>query len=149
VLVAGASTLADERWETTIEAMGTQITQGSCYGPRLSVMAPTDNLRVAVPHDEASYRFADTPMGPEDMPFRGAYEVTENGATSSAAPIVASLAALVRSLRPDLRTADVIAVLQESAADIGDPGPDPMTGHGRVDFLAALELAKTWQAKVE
>jgi len=88
-------------------------------------------------------------MGPEDMPFRGAYEVTENGATSSAAPIVASLAALVRSLRPDLRTADVIAVIQESAAAIAAPGPDPMTGMGGVDFLAALELAKTWQAKVE
>jgi subtilisin family serine protease len=123
VLVAGATLLSDERWAETVHAMGMDVKQGSNYGPRLSVMAPTQNLLRAMPHYTASY------------------EVAPNGATSSAAPIVASLAALIRSARPDLPARDVIRIVKQGAVDIGDPGEDPMTGSGRVDFAASLRLA--------
>ncbi len=144
VLVAGASTLADERWEEKLDVGGMEVTQGSCYGPRLSVLAPAEDLRIAQPHEKASYEFADTPMGREDEPFEAAYATLPSGATSSATAIVSALAALVRSLRPDLTARDTVRIIEETAVDLGAPGFDPMTGHGRIDFLAALTRARDW-----
>lgn len=147
VLVVGATTLADERWETTVEQHGMSFKQGSCYGPRLSVMAPCDQLPVARPHEEGFYGHEHSPMGKQDSTYEGDYEVTPYGATSLATPIVTSLAALVRSLRPDLPATDVVAIIKRGAVDIGEPGYDEMTGHGRVDFVKTLELARDWPKK--
>jgi subtilisin family serine protease len=146
VLVVGASTLADERWELTSEHLGMKITQGSCYGPRLSVMAPSENLLVAEPHDESHYTFQDSPSGKEKTEFEGAYKTTPFGATSCATPVVSSLVALVRSLRPDLPAAEVIRIIKQGAVDIGEDGRDSHTGHGRVDFLKTLTIARDWPA---
>jgi subtilisin family serine protease len=63
VMVAGASTLADQRWSMTVDMNGSKIPQGSCYGPRLSVLAPVENIVAANPHEEAYYSWKDTPMG--------------------------------------------------------------------------------------
>jgi subtilisin family serine protease len=142
VLVAGASTLADRRWSIQLDAGGTKVAQGTCYGPRLSVLAPVENLVVAAPHEEGYYSWKDTPMGKQKEPFEGAYTVTPWGATSSAAPQVAALAALVRSLRPDLRAAAVIRLIEQGADEIGGPGFHEETGYGRIDFLKTLELAR-------
>jgi len=144
VLVAGASTLSDERWKETVNMGGMEITQGSCYGPRLSVLAPAEQLLILAPHDRACYSFENTPMGPEQGEYAGDCQVAPSGATSSATAVVSALAALVRSLRPDLSAADTVRIINESAIDIGDPGPDPFTGHGRVDFLQALSTARDW-----
>ena len=141
VLIAGASTLADERWVMEVEFGGQKIAQGSCTGPRLSVLAPVENLVIARPHEEAFYKLDDSPMGPSEVPFEGAYAVEASGATSSATAIVASLAALVRSARPDLDAREVIRIVKQSAKDLGEPGFDEETGFGRVDFAAALKLA--------
>ncbi|MBU0638980.1 MAG: S8 family serine peptidase [Planctomycetes bacterium] len=142
VLVVGATTLADERWETTVEHRGLSIKQGSCYGPRLSVMAPMENIRTARPHEEAYYKIADTPAGKSEAEFGGRYETSPTGATSLATPIVTSLVALVRSLRPDLSAAEVVQVVQQGAVDLGEPGHDDLTAYGRVDYLKTLELAR-------
>ena len=149
VLVAGASMLSDERWEETMNAGGMEIKQGSCYGPRLSVLAPAEQLLILLPHDKACYSFVDTPMGPEQGRYAGDCQVTRSGATSSATAVVSALAALVRSLRPDLSAVDTVRIINESAVDLGDPGPDPLTGHGRVDFLRALSTARDWPAASE
>jgi subtilisin family serine protease len=143
VLIAGASTLADQRWTLTSKIKGMEITQGSCFGPRLGVMAPIEDIVTAAPHEEASYIWKDTPMGEQKVKFEGAYHVERWGATSSAAPQVAALAALVRALRPDLKAADVIRLIEQGADDIGAPGFDEKTGYGRINFLKTLELART------
>ena len=49
---------------------------------------------------------------------------TLSGGTSSAAPQVAGVAALVWSQRPELTAAEVKAVLRRSARDLGPTGPD-------------------------
>jgi subtilisin family serine protease len=67
------------------------------------------------------------------------------GATSGATPIVTSLAALVRSLRPDLKAADVVEIIRKGCDDIGEEGYDIYTGCGRVNFRKTLELAKGWK----
>ena len=58
--------------------------------------------------------------------------------TSAAAPQVTGVAALVRSLAPELSQQEVRAVLRQSARDLGDPGFDPETGFGVVDAYQAL-----------
>jgi subtilisin family serine protease len=142
VLIAGASTLADQRWTITSKMKEMEIKQGSCFGPRLGVMAPIENIVTAAPHEEAYYNWKDTPMGEQKVKFEGAYEIERWGATSSAAPQVAALAALVRSLRPDLKAAEVIRLIEQGADDIGAPGFDEETGYGRINFLKTLELAR-------
>ena len=142
VLVVGASTLADKRWTRKIEAYGRTIETGSCTGPRLSVVAPCENVVVALPHERAFYEFEHSPMGPLKIPFKGHYDVRPWGATSIATPMVTSLAAHVRSLRPDLPIGTVIDLIQCGAVDLGDPGFDETHGHGRIDFRKTLELAR-------
>ncbi|HEY3240295.1 MAG TPA: S8 family serine peptidase, partial [Acidimicrobiia bacterium] len=58
--------------------------------------------------------------------------------TSMASPHVAAAAALLLSARPDLSPAEVQALLQATADDLGAPGTDPEYGAGLVDPLEAL-----------
>ncbi|MGO8732154.1 MAG: S8 family peptidase [Terriglobia bacterium] len=142
VLIAGASTLADQRWTMTVKMKEMEIKQGSDYGPRLSVVAPIENIVVAAPHEEAYYNWKDTPMGEQKAEFEGLYSVRPWGATSCAAPQVAALAALVRTIRPDLKAAEVIRLIEQGADAIGSPGFHEETGYGRINYLRTLELAR-------
>jgi subtilisin family serine protease len=58
--------------------------------------------------------------------------------TSMAAPIVAAIAALARTLNPDTRAADVIRVLKETATRPAGSGWTPELGWGIVNAAAAL-----------
>jgi serine protease AprX len=61
--------------------------------------------------------------------------------TSMAAPQVAAAAALLLDMQPSLTPAQVQALLQHTAADLGAAGPDSETGYGMVDVAAALREA--------
>ena len=65
---------------------------------------------------------------------------TVNG-TSFASPNTAAVAALVMATNPTLLPTDVMAVISNTAVDLGQPGWDPAYGYGRVDALAAVQLA--------
>jgi serine protease len=82
------------------------------------------------------------------LPHRGALKIAVTASnfgvadgTSFAAPYVAGVAALVRSVAPHLSAADVVAILQETAADLGNGGRDPQFGWGLVDAEAATQVA--------
>jgi hypothetical protein len=62
--------------------------------------------------------------------------------TSFAAPFVAGTVGLLAAERPDLDAADYPRLLMRSADDIGAPGPDSLTGAGRLNAAAALALAR-------
>ncbi len=141
VIIAGASRMDDTRWEEEIPHRGAKVRQGSCYGDRLTAVAPVEDLVVCVPHAPRFYDVDDGPMGPRKVEFEGPQDVLRIGATSSAAPIVSSLVALVRSARPDLDAEAVVELVALGCDDIGEPGRDPYTGHGRVDFGRTLRLA--------
>lgn len=143
-IVVGATTLEDERWEMSVEQMGMSITQGSSFGPRLSVMAPSVDIASAMPHEAGFYTVSDSPTGASQGTFEGPFHVQAVGATSMATPVVTSLVALVRSARPDLSASEVVQIIQRSAVDLDDGGVDRKTGHGRIDFRAALEMAQSW-----
>jgi subtilisin family serine protease len=141
VIVAGATLLDDKRWETEVELRGLKIRQGSNFGKRLTCMAPVQNLLVCVPHEERMYRMEDGPYGATKEEFKGVHDVLRIGATSSAAPIVSALAALVFSARPGLDASTMVELIKEGCDDLGDPGFDVHTGHGRVNFARTLQLA--------
>ena len=63
--------------------------------------------------------------------------------TSMATPHVSGLAALILSVNPTLKPAEVTALITENADDLGDPGRDDMFGYGRINAartLAAVPL---------
>jgi len=58
--------------------------------------------------------------------------------TSMATPHVAGLAALILSLNPGLSPAEVRALIENNADDLGAPGWDPHYGYGRINARRAL-----------
>jgi len=144
-IVVGATMLNDKRWEEEVEYMGQKIKQGSCYGKRLTVMAPAESLVVCEPHEKRMYSSDDSPMGATEVKFKGMYDIVPRGATSCATPIVTSLVALVYSLRPDLDAKSVIQIIKQGCDDIGERGYDIYTGYGRVNFGKTLKIAKDWR----
>lgn len=90
--------------------------ESSSQGITIGVSAPSEGLVGAVP---------------------GGRHVSWNG-TSGAAPIVAGIAALVRSAHPELDAVNVINRLVATATDVGSPGPDFIYGYGLVNAAAAI-----------
>jgi subtilisin family serine protease len=71
-------------------------------------------------------------------PGKGIYTTTRSGSyasvsgTSFSAPITAGVAALLYSVNPLLKPADIDRILIETSLDLGEPGRDVNYGHGRV-----------------
>jgi subtilisin family serine protease len=141
VIIAGGVMLNDSRWEQSMPYAGTTIKQGSNYGSRLTVMAPIENVVSCEPHERRFYQTDDGPFGATRNDFVGNHRVLAIGGTSSAAPIVTALVALVRSARPDLEAERVVDIIARGCDDLGVPGVDNDTGHGRVNFGKTLALA--------
>lgn len=59
--------------------------------------------------------------------------------TSFSAPIVAGVASLVLSNKPELSAQEVKRILLQTATDVEVPGVDQLTGHGLVNARAALK----------
>ena len=73
--------------------------------------------------------------------FKGGDDDLKIRATSSAAPVISALAALVFSARPDLDAPIVVELIKQGCDDLGEPGFDVRTGHGRINFAKTVELA--------
>ncbi len=124
VLAVGASTSNDDR------------AYFSNYGARLDLVAPGVAIfGVLRQPDDHTYG------------YYGGDPASSSG-TSFAAPHVAGVAALVRSLRPDLSEAAVHDLFLQTADDVGAAGFDALTGWGRLNAarvvsasLAGLDLA--------
>lgn len=76
--------------------------------------------------------------------FRDGESCTGSG-TSMAAPHVAGVASLVRSLIPSLDREETTMILRQTARDLGPPGYDTIFGAGLVDAFNAVEAARTKQ----
>ena len=64
--------------------------------------------------------------------------------TSMASPIAAGLAALMKTVRPDLTPDEVELLMEGSSDDVGAVGPDPVYGAGRINALRALQAAQAY-----
>jgi subtilisin family serine protease len=67
------------------------------------------------------------------------YEVLSG--TSMAAPHVTGAAAVLRSIAPGLTVEEIETALTAGALDIGDPGPDNLSGAGRLDLYVSAQVA--------
>ncbi|CAM4039950.1 S8 family peptidase [Cohnella lubricantis] len=63
--------------------------------------------------------------------------------TSMACPHVSALASLVRSANPGLSNEQVMALLRQTAKDLGAAGKDSQYGYGQIDVNAAVKAAST------
>ncbi|ADU30207.1 S8 family peptidase [Evansella cellulosilytica] len=59
--------------------------------------------------------------------------------TSMAAPHVAGMAGLIRSVNPSLTNEEVYDIIKKSCDDLGESGYDPYFGHGEINLRKALE----------
>jgi subtilisin family serine protease len=147
MIIAGATWLNDTRWEMQFKPEpGLEVKQGSNFGKRLTVMAPSENLLVCVPHEQRFYSVEDGPMGPLEMKeqFKGPQDVLTTGATSCAAPVASALVALIYSIRPELDAKSVVEIVKQGCDDLGEKGYDIYTGYGRVNFGKSIKLAQGW-----
>ncbi|MCH8011878.1 MAG: S8 family serine peptidase [Candidatus Marinimicrobia bacterium] len=115
-IAVGATESDDIRWNTVTE-------NGSCYGLMLDLMAP-------------AFVWTTDLEGGQGASSNNYYDGF--GKTSAAAPHVAGLAALIRSLYPDMLWQKVKEAMTETAVDLGAPGKDNYYGDGRIDAYAAL-----------
>jgi subtilisin family serine protease len=63
--------------------------------------------------------------------------------TSMAAPHVAGLAGLIRSIRPELNNEEVMELMRQTAEDIGPAGQDQFFGYGEINVSASLDFLES------
>ncbi|HIG28299.1 MAG TPA: hypothetical protein EYQ50_11050 [Verrucomicrobiales bacterium] len=80
----------------------------------------------------------------DDKGSKTGFKLLRKPNTTLAASMATSPVALTRSLRPDLDVKIVVELIKRGADDLGAPGWDKGTGHGRLNYLATLELVKAW-----
>ena len=100
-----------------LDRKGTASIDSSSQGISIGVAAPAENLIGGLPG--------------------GGY--AEWAGTSGATPIVAGVAALIRSKWPEMTASQVINRIVSTAKDAGAPGKDPLYGFGILDAEAALK----------
>lgn len=99
-----------------IDRKGKASVDSSTEGISIGVAAPADPLVGGLPGG----RYADW------------------SGTSGAAPLVAGVAAMIRSKYPEMKAPQVINRILSTARDAGAPGVDNLYGHGILDAYAAL-----------
>lgn len=128
--VPGAPIGAPARYPETIAVGATdnrdELWAGTSTGPEMSVVAP--GVSILSTWDSTVY-----------SPGEDTYALKTG--TSQACPHVAGLAALVRSVAPRLRPAEIKQIIEQTAADKGEPGWDAGYGFGRIDAAAAVLAA--------
>jgi hypothetical protein len=111
------------------------------------IAAPGDELFSTIPRTMTSQRATCLEQGYSDC---GPQEFRRPQGTSFAAAIVSAGAALVRSAWPELRSEQVVSMLERSALDQTPStgcrrcveGRDPQTGWGRLDIASAVEWSR-------
>ena len=98
----------------------------SLHGPWVAVAAPGERVTSLDPNGPG---LINAQLGQEGL-------VPLNG-TSFAAPFVSGVVALIRSRFPELSAGQVMDLVKRTARTPGD-GPNPATGYGVVDPVAAL-----------
>ncbi|MFD1176018.1 S8 family peptidase [Paenibacillus puldeungensis] len=99
----------------------------SNYGDYIDVMAPGESI-------------ASTYPGNQYAALSG---------TSMASPHVAALAALIRSVNPELKNTEVMDIIRNNVIDLGDAGRDKYFGFGQIDVYTALQAAGSGGAPLQ
>jgi subtilisin family serine protease len=122
VIAVGASTEDDKRCAF------------SAYGPALDVVAPGTGIWTT----DFTGRAGKNPGGSTARGDTNGRYYKDFEGTSAAAPQVAGLAALMLSIKPDLKPKTVRQLIQVSAAGRSPGMKDPEIGFGRIDAADAI-----------
>lgn len=100
----------------------------SNWGNEINFAAPSDNWNPLDPQERLPGRgIWTTDNESSGFGFEPGSRYTGNfGGTSSACPLAAGVAALVKSVNPDLTAKQIRAILEETADKIVDENPDPV-----------------------
>jgi subtilisin family serine protease len=110
--------------------------------PETIAVAATNNRDVRASFSNVGQEVDIAAPGEDIYSLSGLSGYTFRDGTSMAAPHVAGLASLMRSIDPTLDTETVRSYLKDTAVDVGTAGFDPQTGWGRIDAYEALLLAQ-------
>lgn len=127
VFCVGATNPDDERWVVEDDPDG-----GSNYGDVLDLVAPGEDIYATIVCDEE---------GPECW--------GQDSGTSTAAPQVAAVAAIIKSIKGDLNHKGIASILKKTADDLGNPGKDDYYGWGRLNGYKAIATAKILATPME
>jgi len=134
-------------------AVGASTNQGlradySHYGPELDLLAPSSGGTLGILTTDVSIPGYGYNNGKNGEPDKEGLYTDKFGGTSASAPLVAGIAALVLSIKPSLRSAQVRDILSESCdkidpqnAKYDDSGFSITHGYGRINAKKALDLA--------
>jgi serine protease AprX len=156
IITAGASCKAQGVWSARCPDGPGKVADFSSRGAGVDVLAPgVDTWGAAAKVGFENTAF--TPIGQLTSPGstappppgagNPADEVSNRAqylygaGTSFATPHVAGIVALMVEANPALTQAQIEAILQRTATDLGREGFDPDNGHGHIDALKAVELA--------
>lgn len=108
----------------------------SNWGAPLAVVAPSSNFdpTTLAPLDGRPITTTDNEEFAEGF-TPGKRYTNSFGGTSSAAPLVAGVAALVKSANPLLSALEIKAILEQTATKIEDAAPDPLYGHSKGGYV--------------
>ncbi|HJZ40550.1 MAG TPA: S8 family serine peptidase [Bacteroidales bacterium] len=109
----------------------------SNWGNEISVCAPSNNFHPLDPQQFVPGRgiwTTDNESYGEGFTAHSRY-TGQFGGTSSATPLVAGIAALVLSVNPKLKAAQVKEILESTADKIVDTDPDPIHGTNRGQYV--------------
>ena len=104
----------------------------SNFGPRITGVAPGGDLSIGPSGGVLSTWWNDAGNSPS---------LRFNQGTSMAAPHVAAIVSLMKSVNPALSPAQVKQILEQTAVDLLAPGRDDITGFGRFDAFRAVATA--------
>jgi len=100
-------------------------------GPQIDVAAPGERILGCVPTWYPAQVWGDFDVDPYAYGY----------GTSSSVPFVAGLAALIKSLKPNLDNRNIMNIIRYSADDVNQnefPGQDDKIGYGRINIEKAL-----------
>ncbi len=150
-LLARAIQYAYDKGVVLVAAAGNSANQGdeviypAAYNQVLAVGATDEADNVPDFSQHHSYVGISAPgVGIVSTFWRGAGygDYVAASGTSAAAPHVSGVAALVRSVNPELSASQVVKILENTADDLGVPGRDEYYGAGLVDAYRAVMAAK-------
>jgi subtilisin family serine protease len=125
-----------------------EIADYSNQGKEVWISAPSSGGVKGITTSDVSYPNRGFNIGDSLAGGKDGLHTNSFGGTSSATPLVAGIAALILSVRPDLTLADIKEILKDSADMIGpassytgDPGHSVAFGYGRINAGAAVEAA--------
>ncbi|MCJ7738881.1 MAG: S8 family serine peptidase, partial [Anaerolineae bacterium] len=113
----------------------------SQYGPHCDISAPGGEMS---PYFDMDGIWSTVPTYATTLSQMGfGQNYCHLAGTSMAAPHVAGLAALVWAADPAMTPGEVQSTIEDTADDRGPTGRDDDYGHGRINTLAAVQLALT------